>query len=180
MACEGGRLATLSESDDQLSAAPDTDRSMTENAMADTNPYLVSSETSPERLSGDTVIWITGIKLIVWLVAFFHPVLVVLSVYVSWFVAWACLGHKPRPSLDDPTLIGGAMDLAYLVSALALLSAPLLAPLCFISSFLCPLRLSKNPSLQCLFLICIYFALCFASIATVTRDPGGVFYWWFD
>lgn len=104
---------------------------MTENAMADTNPYVVASETSPERPPGDTVSWITRIKLIIWLVAFFYPVLVALSIYVSWLVAWICLGHKPRPSLDDPTRIGGAMDLACLVSALALFSWPIMVPLCF-------------------------------------------------
>lgn len=153
---------------------------MTENAMADTNPYVVASETSPERPPGDTVSWITRVKLIIWLVAFFYPVLVALSVYVSWLVAWICLGHKPRPSLDDPSRIGGAMDLAYFVSALAFISAPVMIPLCFFSSFGCPLRLSKKPPLQCLFQALIYIALCGAFIATVRNDPGDVFNWWFD
>lgn len=158
----------------------DAARSWTENTMADINPYLVSSVASPEHRPDDTVSRATGIKLIVWLAAFFYPVLVLLSVYVSWLVAWISLGHLPRPSLDDPSSIDGLMDWVYPASILALISMPVLTPLCFFSSFLCPLRLSKNPSLQWLFLGSIYIALCCVVIATIRSDPGRVFEWWFD
>lgn len=152
----------------------------TENTVADTNPYLVSSVASPEHLSDDIVAWGYRLPLLVWLVAFFYPVLVALGIYASWIVAWVCLGHMPRPSLDDPGRIGGVMDWVYPASILALVSVPVLAPLCFFSSFLCPLRLSKNPSLQWLFLGSIYLSLCGVIIAIMRSDPGRVIEWWFD
>lgn len=33
--------------------------------------------------------------------------LMVLAVYCDWAVAYAQLGHRPRPSIDDPGQIGG-------------------------------------------------------------------------
>jgi hypothetical protein len=37
------------------------------------------------------------------------------SLYATWFIAWAILGHRPVPSLDDPKSISRAVDVAYFV-----------------------------------------------------------------
>ena len=34
------------------------------------------------------------------------PIVVIVPVYASWFAAWQCIGHMPRPGIDDPGSIG--------------------------------------------------------------------------
>jgi hypothetical protein len=144
------------------------------------NPYLAPSVSSNEPLSDDAATTPTQLKLIVWLVAFFYPVFAALCFYTSWIVAWICLGHVPRPMLDDPKNIGGVMDLAYSVSVFAFFSAPILTPVCFVSCFFSPIRFIRNGLMQRLFLSFVYLALCAAVFATIRFDPGRILEWWFD
>lgn len=53
-----------------------------------------------------------------------YPVALVASLYVSWLVAWAALGYRPRPMLDDPKFIGFAVDVACTVAMILLMCAP--------------------------------------------------------
>lgn len=48
--------------------------------------------------------------------AYAYPVLCVASLYLTWFAAWAALGHAPRPGLDDPKYIGLLVDVPYAVT----------------------------------------------------------------
>ena len=149
-------------------------------AMVDSNPYFATIAGSPQYASDVSSSRTSRRKLMIWLLAFFYPVLATLCFYASWLFAWFCLGHMPRPMLDDPMQICGAMDLAYYVSTIAFVSTPVLSPLCFASSFLCPIRLTKSRSLQCLLLATIYVAFCCAISGIVSSDPGSVIEWWFD
>jgi hypothetical protein len=42
-----------------------------------------------------------------------YPVLLVASLYATWCIAWAILGHRPVSSLDDPRSISRAVDVPY-------------------------------------------------------------------
>jgi hypothetical protein len=68
----------------------------------------------------------------------------------------------------------------YSASAIALISSPILTPLCFVSTFFCPIRLLGNRLMQWLFLGSIYIALCVAIFATMRSDPGRIVEWWID
>jgi hypothetical protein len=52
-----------------------------------------------------------------------YPALVVASLYLTWFAAWAALGHSPRPSLDDPKFIGLLVDIPYIATMGMLIGA---------------------------------------------------------
>ena len=39
-----------------------------------------------------------------------YPLLILASLYATWFTAWAVLGHSPRMSLDDPKFISPIVD----------------------------------------------------------------------
>jgi hypothetical protein len=53
-----------------------------------------------------------------------YPVLVLSSLHVTWFVAWAALGHPPRPSLDDPKDINQIL-IPYVVTGILLVGSPI-------------------------------------------------------
>jgi hypothetical protein len=35
-----------------------------------------------------------------------YPVMIPVYLYLTWLMAWCVLGHRPRPSLDDPKFLG--------------------------------------------------------------------------
>lgn len=171
---EGGREISNRERSSRrsLTLVPET-------AMSNANPYLVS-KIKPERGPSDFASRALFVKWIIWLVAFFYPVIAAICFYSSWLVAWVCIGHMPRPMLDDPKSIGGVMDFAYLISMLALLSAPVLTPLCFFSSFSRPTQTTRSRWLERICLPIVYIAICGSIYATIRFDPGRIVEWWFD
>jgi hypothetical protein len=56
--------------------------------------------------------------------AYAYPAIFVASLYLTWFAAWAALGHSPRPSLDDPKFIGLLVDIPYAATLVLLVGAP--------------------------------------------------------
>ena len=54
-----------------------------------------------------------------------YPVLLVGTLYATWFVAWTILGHRPVPSLNDPASISVAVDVAGCAFLLLLIGGPL-------------------------------------------------------
>ena len=50
-------------------------------------------------------------------VAACYPLIILCSLYLTWFVAWVALGHPPRSSLDDPKHIG-PIAIPYTVTAI--------------------------------------------------------------
>jgi hypothetical protein len=60
--------------------------------------------------------------------ALIYPLLPLMALYVTWVIAWMVLGHRPRSSLDDPKFIGGPVDVAYVATALLLMSLPVGIP----------------------------------------------------
>jgi hypothetical protein len=53
------------------------------------------------------------------------PLLLPLSLYATWFTAWAVLGHRPRSSLDDPKSISPIVEVPYAATGLCLMSVML-------------------------------------------------------
>jgi hypothetical protein len=42
-----------------------------------------------------------------------QPAVVLFYLYATWATAWCVLGHRPRPSLDDPKFISPIVDVPY-------------------------------------------------------------------
>lgn len=146
--------------------------------MAHTNPYQPTTPSTSLSANGSSPIprW----KLAFWLAAYSYPVIGFCGFYLSWLVAWLVLGHKPRIALDDPKSIGGLMDIAYLISVVAFLSVPVLTPIGFIASFVCPLRLFGSPRTRGAILATAYIGICVAIFLTIQADPGSIVEWWLD
>ncbi len=60
------------------------------------------------------------------IVVVFHayPLVLLASLYLTWFAGWVALGHPPRPSLDDPKYIGLLVDVPYTITMVLLVWAP--------------------------------------------------------
>jgi hypothetical protein len=53
-----------------------------------------------------------------------YPLLLLFSLYATWFTAWLVLGHRPRSSLDDPKLISPLVEVPYKMTYLLMQSSP--------------------------------------------------------
>jgi hypothetical protein len=58
------------------------------------------------------------------LVVSFYPVLLVCSLYATWFTAWYVLGHRPRSSLDDPKYISPVVLVPYFTTCVLIVGIP--------------------------------------------------------
>src|SRR4030095_14242465 len=71
---------------------------------------------------------IKGIGAVAWVFST-YPILLVLSLYVTWALAWLSLGHLPRPSQDDPKYINSQVSCFHLATWLLLLGSYIALPL---------------------------------------------------
>lgn len=112
-----------------------------------------------------------------------YPILVVGSLYVTWFVAWSILGHQPRPSLDDPKYIGVAVDIPYVVTMILILASPGalvvgigLTPLYLSSRISSRFRLIGGTAIAILLLALLWCA----PVGICRLDPWNVGMWFMD
>jgi hypothetical protein len=59
-----------------------------------------------------------------------YPVLLLGSLYATWFTAWCILGHPPRTSLDDPKFINPIVLVPHNTTYLFILGSPFALLLC--------------------------------------------------
>jgi hypothetical protein len=115
--------------------------------------------------------------------AYAYPILMLASLYTTWFVAWAVLGHSPRPSLDDPKYISTLVDIPYVLTMLLIIGIP---GAMILGSGLTPLHLWADASSKGAlvaktgFALLILAALWVATIAVCRLDPWNVSMWYMD
>ena len=83
--------------------------------------------------------------------------------------------------LDDPTSIGGILDIAYYVPGILMMLMPVLTPIGLGASFFCPIHC--GPRMRYALgatLAVVYVALCVTTLLTLRADPADVIEWWFD
>lgn len=148
------------------------------------NPYqppVISTDPNTPSISLPRRI-LHGYGLGIWSIAYFYPLWLLGSFYFTWLIAWIELGHPPRPSLDDPALIGGMTSIAYFLPGVLLLLSPVLAPVGLVSSLFYPFSLqsvrSRLPWIG--MLTGFYVILCVMSFLILRSDPWRVVEWWFD
>lgn len=108
----------------------------------------------------------------------FFPLLVAGLLYGQWLLAWAVLGHPPRPSLDDPKYIHGSSWM-HNITGIALVSALPAAVVAFalnVVHVMVNRRSWKRTALRLVVIVVSWVAL----FALFRWDPGRVVYWWFD
>jgi hypothetical protein len=104
-----------------------------------------------------------------------QPAVVLFYLYATWATAWCVLGHRPRPSLDDPKLISPIVDVPYNMFAFSLMFGWMICAWTglLLSAVCIARRRNFRP------LLFLPFAWLAGYLALVW-DPLGVLYWWFD
>ena len=112
-----------------------------------------------------------------------YPMLMLASLYATWWAAWYALGHPPRSSLDDPRSISPLVNAPYFATGLlifGLLPALLVHGVLAVIEFI---RILYNGQ-EDLHRFTIRVGLPMLSwpfaYAWIMADPGGVVYWFMD
>jgi hypothetical protein len=111
-------------------------------------------------------------------ISLWSPVLVAVAVYGEWLVSWACLGHRPRPSLDDPKGVD-CSNWMYPIAALLMVGAVPAAVAALLLN-LAHWRINTPPAMWGAIRLLIVVVSWAALAAVFGSDPGGVLYWWWD
>lgn len=104
-----------------------------------------------------------------------QPAVVLFYLYATWATAWCVLGHRPRPSLDDPKFISAVVEVPYVMFDFSIefgwmicaCTGLLLSAVCLVR------RRNIRP------LLALPFAWL-ASYLALVLDPLGVLYWYMD
>jgi hypothetical protein len=104
-----------------------------------------------------------------------QPAVVLFYLYATWATAWCVLGHRPRPSLDDPKFISPIVDVPYTMFAFSLMLGWMICACTgLLMSAVCVVRRRDIRPLLTLPLAWL------AGYLALVWDPLGVLYWWFD
>jgi hypothetical protein len=104
-----------------------------------------------------------------------QPLVPLVYLYATWVTAWCVLGHRPRPSLDDPKSISPVVEVPY---CMFLVSVEMAAPFCLGTGLLLAVvgavrRSAFGP------LLAVPLAWL-AAYLLLRWDPLGVLYWYMD
>lgn len=141
------------------------------------NPYeasLVDDPMPESEKSGNRVVAIA------WGVAFLYPLIAVGWVYFCWGLGWYLLGHWPRPSIDDPKDIGGAMDYVYSIGLLLVVFVPPMSIGGLVLAIFCPIRSLRERRFGRVMIAIANALMSYCVWQLATLDPGSVFAWFFD
>lgn len=119
--------------------------------------------------------WLLPVCVVTWV----YPCLLVTSLYGTWLVAWAVLGHQPVPSIDDPKYISPIVSAPYFASAIVLMGFPPAFLLGLILAVVFGISRRLRWTVICAMELGLA-ALWFATIAFVRWDPLRVMEWWID
>jgi hypothetical protein len=111
--------------------------------------------------------------------AWAYPFLLVKSLYATWFVAWAVLGHRPVPSIDDPKSIAPVVDVPYLLTEILFTGLPIALTLGIVGTSWYALRRSTS-SAAAARAVGGFAASWAAAAAFLMWDPLRVAYWFMD
>jgi hypothetical protein len=103
-----------------------------------------------------------------------QPAIILLYLYATWITAWCALGHRPRPSLDDPKFISPIVEVPYVMFAFSLFFGWLICACTgLLLAVICCARRSTSP------LVAVLLAWL-AGYLALMWDPLDVLYWYMD
>ena len=112
-----------------------------------------------------------------------YPLLMACMMYATWLAAWGLLGHRPRPSLDDPKSIAPLVDVLYNAALVLMTGAPvaLLLSAVFATADLCA-RVARARRVKPVHVAAgvAVIGSWVGTIALLGWDPGLVGYWFMD
>jgi hypothetical protein len=116
------------------------------------------------------------------LLASSYSLLLLFSLYMTAIVAAICLGHWPRPSLDDPKYISPVVEIPYALTACLLMGLPVGVVLNIVVLFVHAIRLweARVPLSRHVWPWLFGGMLWMLGILVLSWDPLGVLYWYMD
>ena len=138
--------------------------------MPDPVPLEYSS-----RRSSAAVVWAKRLAVAL----FFCPLLLLVSVYGAWLIAWAAIGHRPRAFHDDPADAGWAVR-AGMVPATILVSAAwvlFVLHLAVVGAAFYPSLTPGNPLRRRAAILAAAVLPWAAAFVLLNADPGEVMKW---
>jgi hypothetical protein len=107
-----------------------------------------------------------------------YPLFVLTVLYGQWLLSWSVLGHRPRPSIDDPKYIDGASWM-HDITAIAILG---FCPVGLCAAVLNTIHFLRhqNPGFVLSVRLSLILTLWLGTILLLRADPGRVVDWWLD
>jgi hypothetical protein len=115
-----------------------------------------------------------------------YPPLVPLSLYAPWLAAWAVLGYRPRPAIDDPWQISWIVNLFGYLAVAMLLSFLFVAGPAFLIGTALQAKWSRARTRKGKYpfsgfeLAAVYIASAATCLITFILDPLGALKWLLD
>lgn len=108
-----------------------------------------------------------------------YPLVLLTALYATWLAGRITLGYWPRPSLDDPKLIGLWVDVPYFITSLLLVVG---LPAFVVSVVFLLYRAICDGSSRAKLLILSVFSIAYmlSAIFIIRWDPLGVANWYMD
>ncbi len=117
--------------------------------------------------------------LIATLVVWCYPIVLLLTPYFAWLLAWATLGRKPQPSLDDPKSISMVVAVINVLHVMMFIIFPAAVMIGFVANIW--LAGVFNLRVKHMLLMHLGFILLWmSSIALGLLDPGNIRAWFAD
>ncbi len=113
--------------------------------------------------------WLNGL---IWT----YPVAFPASLIATWLVAWAHLGHVPRPMIDDPKSMGRVVSTFHTITIVMMCGVPGVA----VTGFIFLLLQSGRTWLQRLSSTLAYSALWVLVVFIMRADPLLIGEWFMD
>lgn len=134
------------------------------------NPYR-----APELGNEDAgpLVWFSKLAIAVWC----YPLLLIAILYLTWLSAWFSLGHRPRPSLDDPTEINAGVTAIYTMAGIVLVGFPAAALIGTITQLFFVKSRSWSRRLAASILLIVFWS---AVVMFLRWDPFSVMMWYMD
>jgi hypothetical protein len=111
-------------------------------------------------------------------------VLLLSSLYATWLTAWFVLGHRPRPSLDDPKFISPLVSFPHGLTWLLIVGIVPALTICIIfvlvSAYLCISRRERGWVVGTMSVLVVPPLLWSSALVVLGWDPGNVVYWFMD
>jgi hypothetical protein len=108
-----------------------------------------------------------------------YPFLIAGGIVVEWLVAWAVLGHRPEPMVNDPKGIAGVQSIHFVVQSLLILGALPAFVTGAVVNVMYVIDRRLTAVMGCLRLILFWIAWP-ALLAFFRLRPSEMLDWWFD
>jgi hypothetical protein len=118
---------------------------------------------------------LTAITVVTWA----YPFGLVASLYLTWFTAWAVIGHRPVAYVDDPSGLSAWVDAAYVVSGLMLIAFPV-AIAAGIMATVWYGAVRRRSRLAITAAVLLLILLWIAALGVIRWDPLSVGDWYMD